>query len=204
MIVPGVEFFNTLINELDPDAKSLSYNVSLSKEYYPLADRYQTANPIIVQRKAVGKLPVYAEYFYTPQDSLLHLVSYDWEMARYADLKEVLESRKEQSGKLEIYLGEYVCIREQLIKTFGKPNQVDEKPKTVPFEGQSYFNQNTLWETDAVHTILVWYLGPYLSDQVNPLLEKITWCLASLPLQKPPHIFKPIIIRNGKQGLYIL
>ncbi|WP_293744662.1 hypothetical protein [uncultured Pedobacter sp.] len=140
--------------KLDPDAKFLSYNVSLSKEYYPLADRYQTANPIIVQRKAVVRLPVYAEYFYTPQDSLLHLVSYDWEMARYADLKEVLESRKEQSGKLEIYLGEYVRIREQLIKTFGKPNQADEKPKTVPFEGQSYLNQNTLWETEAVHADL--------------------------------------------------
>ncbi|MEH3111707.1 hypothetical protein [Pedobacter terrae] len=33
------------------------HNVSLSKEYYPLGDRYQMANPIIVQRKAVGALP---------------------------------------------------------------------------------------------------------------------------------------------------
>jgi len=63
--------------KLDPDAKFLSYNVSLSKEYYPLGDRYQTTNPIIVQRKAVGRFPVYAEYFYTPKDSLLRLVSYD-------------------------------------------------------------------------------------------------------------------------------
>jgi len=65
--------------KLDPDAKFLSHNVSLSKEYYPLAGRYQTVNPVIVQRKAVGALPVYAEYFYTPKDSLLRLVSYDWE-----------------------------------------------------------------------------------------------------------------------------
>lgn len=60
--------------KLDPDAKFLSYHVSLSKEYYPLADRYPTVNPVIVQRKAVGALPVYAEYFYTAKDSLLRLV----------------------------------------------------------------------------------------------------------------------------------
>jgi hypothetical protein len=140
--------------ELDPDAKFLSYNVSLSKEYYPLADRYQTANPIIVQRKAVGALPVYAEYFYTPKDSLLRLVSYDWERYRYGDLKDVLESRKEEGGKLEIYTGEYVRIRKQLIKTFGKPAQAAEKPETLSNEGQKYLNQNTLWETDEVHADL--------------------------------------------------
>ncbi|RYD76387.1 MAG: hypothetical protein EOP55_11580 [Sphingobacteriales bacterium] len=140
--------------KLDPDAKFLSYNVSLSKEYYPLADHYQTVNPVIVQRNAVGALPVYAEYFYTPKDSLLRLVSYDWEKGRYGDLKDILETRKEQGGKLEIYLGEYERIRGQLVKTFGKPGQADEKPKTVSDDGQKYLNQNTLWETDEVHSDL--------------------------------------------------
>jgi len=140
--------------KLDPDAKFLSQKVRLSKEYYPLADRYKTVNPIIVQRKTVAALPVYAEYFYTPNDSLLRLVSYDWEKGRYGNLNDMLESRKEQSGKLEIYLSEYKRIRRQLIKTFGKPDQADEKPKTVDDEGQKYLNQNTLWETDEVHADL--------------------------------------------------
>ncbi len=144
---------------LDPDAKFLSYNVSLSKEYYPLADRYQTANPIIVQRKAVAALQVYAEYFYTPNDSLLRLISYDWEKGRYGDLKDMLESRKDESGKLEIYQGEYVRIREQLIKMFGKPNQVDEQLKSVPFGEQSYLSQKTLWENEAVHANLNMIFG---------------------------------------------
>lgn len=139
---------------LDPDAKFLSYNVRLSKEYYPLAEVYKTVNPVIVQRKATGALPVYAEYFYTPKDSLLRLVSYDWEKGRYGDLKDILESRKVQGGKLEVYLGEYERIRGQLIKTFGKSDQADEKPKTVSDEGQKYLNQNTLWETEEVHADL--------------------------------------------------
>ncbi|RBQ11471.1 hypothetical protein [Pedobacter miscanthi] len=140
--------------KLDPDAKFLSQNVSLSKDYYPLADRYQTVNPVIVQRKALSALPLYAEYFFTPKDSLLRLVSYDWEKGRYGDLKDILESRKEQGGKLEVYTGEYERIRVQLIKTFGKPAQADEKPKTVDDEGQKYLNQNTLWETQEVHADL--------------------------------------------------
>ncbi|RZK42714.1 MAG: hypothetical protein EOO90_06650 [Pedobacter sp.] len=140
--------------KLDPDAKFLSQNVWLSKEYYPLADRYKTVNPIIVQRKMVGLLPVYAEYFYTPKDSLLRLVSYDWEKGRYDDLKDMLGSRKQQSGKPEIYTNEYRRIRQQLIKSFGEPNQADEKPKTVSDEGQKYLNQNTLWDTDDLHADL--------------------------------------------------
>jgi len=140
--------------KLDPEAKFLSKNVWLSKEYYPLADRYKTVNPVIVQRKPLGVLPVYAEYFYTPKDSLLRLVSYDWEKGRYADLKDMLESRKEQAGKSEIYFKEYERIRQQLIKSFGKPNQADEQPKTVNDEGQKYLNQNTLWETDDLHADL--------------------------------------------------
>jgi len=140
--------------KLDPDAKFLSHNVWLSKDYYPLGDRYQTVNPVIVQRKALGALPVYAEYFYTPKDSLLRLVSYDWEKGRYGDLKDILENRKEQGGKLEIYISEYERIRGQLVKTFGKPGQADEKPKTVDDEGQKYLNQNTLWETEEVHADL--------------------------------------------------
>jgi len=140
--------------KLDPDAKFLSKNVWLSKEYYPLADHYKTVNPVIVQRKSLAVLPVYAEYFYTPKDSLLRLVSYDWEKGRYADLKDMLESRKEQAGKSEVYFKEYERIRQQLIKSFGKPDQADEQPKTVNDEGQKYLNQNTLWETDDYHADL--------------------------------------------------
>jgi hypothetical protein len=82
------------------------------------------------------------------------LVSYDWEKGSYGNLKDVLESRKEQSGKLEIYVNEYTRIRTQLVKIFGRPGKSDEKPKEISDEGQKYLNQNTLWETDQVHADL--------------------------------------------------
>ena len=46
--------------QINPDAIFLSQNVSLSKDYYPLADKYQVTNPIIVQRVPLEYLPVYA------------------------------------------------------------------------------------------------------------------------------------------------
>ena len=69
--------------EINPLATFFSVNESLSRDYYPLADKYQVAKPVIVQRPPVDYLPVYAEYFYTPGDSILRLVSYDWEKDRY-------------------------------------------------------------------------------------------------------------------------
>lgn len=140
--------------QLNPQVKFLSQKVRLSKDYYPLGERHKTVNPIIVQRKATGKLPIYAEYFYTEPDSILRLASYDWEARRYGDLKEILEARKSEKEKLNIYLSEYERIRNELIGTFGKPAKADKKPKTLSDEGVSYLNQNTLWETEELHADL--------------------------------------------------
>ena len=51
---------------IDSKAKFLFQNVSLSKNYYPLADKYIVVNPIIVQREPLEYLPIYAEYYFTP------------------------------------------------------------------------------------------------------------------------------------------
>ena len=70
---------------INPQTVFLSKNVSLSKEYYPLADKHKVTNPIITQRVPFKYLPIYAEYFYTPGDSTLRLISYDWEKDRYGN-----------------------------------------------------------------------------------------------------------------------
>lgn len=71
--------------QINPNAKFLSQKVTLSKDYYPLVDKYPVTNPVIVQREPQEYLPVYAEYFYTPGDSILRLASYDWEKDRYGN-----------------------------------------------------------------------------------------------------------------------
>jgi hypothetical protein len=140
--------------EIDPNVKFLSQNVSLSKDYYPLADKYQVSNPVIVQRKLVAYLPVYAEYFYTPGDSVLRLVSYDWEKDRYGNFFDKQKMWEEESKKFNTYNKEYERIRKVLVDQLGKPASTDAKAKTVSSDGGEYFTRETLWETQDFHAEL--------------------------------------------------
>ena len=63
--------------EINPEAKFLSKNVQILEDYYPLAEKYVVTDPVIVQRKPLEYLPIYAEYFYTPEDSILRLASFN-------------------------------------------------------------------------------------------------------------------------------
>ena len=139
---------------IDPNAKFLSQNVSLSKDYYPLADKYQVTKPLIVQREPLEYLPIYAEYFYTPGDSILRLVSYDWEKGRYDNFFDKQKMWKEESKKFDTYNEEYERIKKVLLTQLGTSNSTDTTAKTVSSDSGKYFTRNTLWETEDVHAEL--------------------------------------------------
>ncbi|MBX3255379.1 MAG: hypothetical protein KF862_14655 [Chitinophagaceae bacterium] len=141
-------------NEINPNAKFLSQNVSLSKDYYPLADKYQVTNPVIVQREPLEYLPIYAEYFYTPSDSILRLASYDWEKDRYGNFFDKQKMWKEESKKFDTYNNEYERIKKILLSQLGTPTSTDTAAKTVSSDRGKYFTRNTLWETEDVHAEL--------------------------------------------------
>lgn len=140
--------------EINPNAKFLSQNVSLSKDYYPLADKYEVTNPVIVQREPLEYLPIYAEYFYTPGDSILRLASYDWEKDRYGFFFDKQKMWKEESKKFDTYNNEYERIKKILLSQLGTPTSTDTAAKTVSSDRGKYFTRNTLWETEDVHAEL--------------------------------------------------
>lgn len=140
--------------EINPNAKFLSQNVSLSKEYYPFVDKYKIANPIIVQRESLEYLPIYAEYFFSQPDSVLRLASYDWEKDRYGNFFEKQKIWKQEGEKLKIYNKEYDRIQKILLDQLGIPNTIDKKEKEVSSENGTYLTRNTLWETKEVHAEL--------------------------------------------------
>lgn len=140
--------------EINPNAKFLSQNVSLSKDYYPLADKYQVTNPVIVQREPLEYLPIYAEYFYTPGDSILRLASYDWEKDRYGNFFDKQKMWKEESKKFDTYNNEYERIKKILLSQLGTPTSTGTTAKTVNSDRGKYFTRNTLWENEDVHADL--------------------------------------------------
>lgn len=139
---------------IDNKAKFLSQNVSLSKDYYPLADKYKVANPVIVQREPLEYLPIYAEYFFTAGDSILRLVSYDWEKGRYDNFFDKQKVWKEESKKFGIYNKEYERIKKVLLIQLGAPTSADSAAKNVRSDRGNYFTRNTLWESEDLHAEL--------------------------------------------------
>lgn len=151
----------TKINEVISFEKTIStqsqfldFNVGISREYYPLADKYKVTNPLIVQRPTIGFLPVYAQYFYTAYDSVLRLLSYDWEKDRFADLPTKQKIWTEEDKKPDAYNKEYEKIREVLRAQLGNPSQADEKPKENTGLRGNYLTRETTWDTDELYASL--------------------------------------------------
>lgn len=149
--------------QINPNAKFLNQSVSLSQDYYPLLDKYPVANPVIVQREALFYLPIYAEYYFSPSDSTLRLLSYDWEKDRYGNYFDKQKMWKEEAKKLETYNSEYERIKKMLSVQLGTPTETDSAVKTVTYEGGKYFTRKTLWETENVHA------------ELNMIFESITY-----------------------------
>ena len=141
-------------NGINPNAKFFSKNISLSKDYYPLADKYKVTNPVIVQREPVEYLPIHAEYFYTPEDSILRLASYEWEKGYSDNFFDKQKMWKDESKKFDIYNSEYERIRKTLLSQLGTPTSTDAKAKIVSSDRGKYFTQNTLWKTEDVYAEL--------------------------------------------------
>jgi len=117
-------------------------------------DKYQVANPIIVQREPLVYLPIYAEYYFTPGDSILRLASYDWEKDRFGNFFNKQKMWKEESKKLDTYNKEYERIRMVLLPQLGTPTSTDTTAKEISSDRRKYFTRETLWETDDVHAKL--------------------------------------------------
>ncbi|MFN4316183.1 MAG: hypothetical protein ACK4E0_17985 [Chitinophagaceae bacterium] len=140
--------------EINANPQFLSQNVSLSKSFYPLADKYPVANPIIVQREPLGYLPLYVEYFYTPQDSIIRLISFDWEKDLYGNFFDKQKIWKEEAKKFGAYNKEYERIKSMLVVQLGAPSETDSDAKEVSSENGNYFTRNTIWETEDLYANL--------------------------------------------------
>ena len=111
-------------------------------------------NPIIVQREPLEYLPLYAKYFYSPSDSILRVVSYDWEKNKYGNFFDKQKMWKEESKKFDVYNKEYERVKNILLKQLGAPTSTDTTAKEESSERGKYFTRETSWETAEIHAEL--------------------------------------------------
>lgn len=139
---------------LDSNVKFLSKNVTLSKSYYPFVDQYEIGNPVIAERNSNAPLPVYAEYFFSNSDSILRLISYDWERARYSNYFDKQKIWEEESKKLKMYDTEYERLKKYLLAVFGNPSEQDNSPVEVNSGKTSYLSRKTTWDSKDIYASL--------------------------------------------------
>lgn len=143
-----------------PGVIFLDHKSRLSKSFYPLADKYKTTEyPIIAYRHPLDYLPVYAEYYYTPEDSIIRLTSYDWEKERFGNVFKKQEMWKKEIKKFDIYNKEYERIKSNLIDKLGKPTSDDSVAREEKGTNGSLKIRDTIWETDEYYASLDMIFG---------------------------------------------
>ncbi|MDR3007273.1 MAG: hypothetical protein LBV59_05025 [Sphingobacterium sp.] len=144
-------------SQLNPEAKFFNQNISMSSDYYPYLEKYPLQNPVVVQRSAVNYLPLSVEYFFSEKDSLLRIVSFDWEVNRHnKSIQELAKGWKDENKKLDIYNKEYERIKKNMIQIFGSANSDDQEPKSVksPWGSDTYLSRKTVWDNVDLHAQL--------------------------------------------------
>ena len=141
---------------LNKELNLISMNVSLSESIYPLVNKYDLDNPVIVKREQAGFLPLHAEYFFSKSDSVIRFISYNWERESFGNFFKKQEIWKEESGKLKAYNAEYEKIKADLMVKLGKPNAQDLEPQITKSDSGrgDYFTRETTWENDEFHAQL--------------------------------------------------
>jgi len=83
-----------------------SYNIGLSKDYFPEIDKYEFAQPIIYRRDTTN-LDTEISYFFTKNDSIIRLIEYSWNQDEkkksfiddlYEFNKKIISKKLAQSG----------------------------------------------------------------------------------------------------------
>lgn len=157
----SVEDIIFLEQELNPNIVLLKQKSRPAKSFYPLADKYITTEyPIVILRESVDYLPLYAEYYYTAEDSIIRLTVYDWEKDRYDNLFKRMEIWKEESPKFESYNNEYMRVYSLLVNLLGEPISKDEVAKDQ--KGNNNMNlkiRDAVWETEDYYASLNMIFG---------------------------------------------
>jgi hypothetical protein len=97
---------------------------------------------------------LYAEYYYSVADSILRVVSYDWERDRYRNIFDKKTVFEEESNKLNEYNKEYERLRDILTSKIGQPIRTDTKLTNKSGSRGNYFTRESEWDNEIYHATL--------------------------------------------------
>lgn len=145
---------------INPEVEFLDQDIRLRKSFYPLFDKYKTTDrPIVTYREAQFYLPLYTEYFFTPHDSIVRLVLYNWEKDRFGNYYKKKELWEEEKNRFEEYDKEYNRIKGVIDILLGQSVTHDIGAKRDKTSKSGSLTRSTIWETEDYYASLNMIFG---------------------------------------------
>lgn len=144
---------------LNKNNQTLQQKVFLSSSVFPKADEINLDLPFIVKREE-GFIPLYAEYYFTSEDSIIQYVSYNWEHERFGSYQAKQNLWKLESSKLTQYDSAYEKIKEDLILELFLP-EIEDKVlvKRINPNGVEVYSKEAIWEDEHIKSKLILFFG---------------------------------------------
>ncbi|MBX2945703.1 MAG: hypothetical protein KF725_07705 [Cyclobacteriaceae bacterium] len=140
----------TTIEESFKSQKRETRKVTVSDDFFPGATKYDLEFPITFDRKDKEFNPFsVVQYYYTPNDSLVRLIVYDWDKTQiinnFIDLQKEL---KNESKRINEYNTKYDELLKNITDKLGRPISGDGKIKEIKDGQSSYIERKSKWTRD--------------------------------------------------------
>lgn len=145
----------------------------VSKNFFPNPKKLDLHYSLMYYRPDASILPMKCKYFFTPEDSLVELIVYEWNLATpEMDFEEVDKLMLESMEYHEQYVGKYNQAAEYLYDKFGEPVEGDKGIKKETLQNIERWHGELHWKEGNKHILLSISMIPKLSYRV---FCKIYW-----------------------------
>ncbi|WP_299444268.1 hypothetical protein [uncultured Aquimarina sp.] len=154
------------------------FEMSVSDDYFPNADKFNLAQPKVFNRTKANSIPIQVHYYYTKEDNVVRLITYDWDTKNSMEsIDDLLKKENDQSGKFDDYNKKFDEISKIISKHLSKPEPNQGKIIKKKEEGYGeWLERKIVWQTEKCNTelIMIWTEG---ADEFGTyqITTKIYW-----------------------------
>ena len=131
--------------------KTPKHKISIGKGIYPNQNGYDLETPQTYLRTENNKFEIETEYFYTPSDSSVKVILYEWR-----ELKKDSWGPQDQKKKdLEKFSQKFNNLKDELTSKLGKPSFIEKSSDTA----EANFRDGIKWLSGENNKAYLFMLG---------------------------------------------
>lgn len=139
----------------------------VAEGFFPNPQGLELRHSLMYYRPDASLLPLKSKYYFTPKDSLVQFIVYEWNIATPdMDAAEMDESMATSMKYHEEYVAKYNQVADFLYEKFGEPVEGDKGLKKEQFQNIERWHNEIRWEHGKKRVILSFSLIPEISYRV--------------------------------------